>query len=118
MGTGAGTGYTVNLPVPPGAGDALYRSLVEHVVGPLARGFEPQLVLVSAGYDAHIDDPLAECHVTEAGFGAMTRSMRQICSALDVPIGCVLEGGYALDALGRSSCGDARGAEGPCESVV
>ena len=81
VGAGAGAGYTVNLPVPPGSDDALYRSLVEHVVGPLARAFEPQLVLVSAGYDAHAEDPLAECHVTDAGFAAMTRSMRRICTS-------------------------------------
>ena len=102
VGAGAGAGYTVNLPVPPGSDDVLYRSLVEHVVGPLARAFEPQLVLVSAGYDAHVEDPLAECHVTDAGFGAMTRSTRRICTELGAPLGCVLEGGYALEALARS----------------
>jgi acetoin utilization deacetylase AcuC-like enzyme len=102
VGTGAGTGYTINLPVPPGSDDALYRSLVEHVVDPLARGFEPQLVLISAGYDAHVEDPLAECHLTEEGFAAMTRSMRQLSSELGAPLGGVLEGGYALDALARS----------------
>ena len=60
VGTGAGEGYTVNLPVPGGTGDAAYRSLVEHVVGAAdPRRGEPQLVLVSAGFDAHRDDPLA-----------------------------------------------------------
>jgi acetoin utilization deacetylase AcuC-like enzyme len=102
VGSGDGVGHTVNLPVPAGADDDLYLSLVEHVVGPLARAFEPQLVLVSAGYDAHVDDPLAECHVTEAGFAAMTRSVRGLCAALGAPLGCVLEGGYALNALARS----------------
>src|SRR5205085_1529038 len=58
-GSGAGEGFTVNLPVPPGSGDALYQSLVEHVVRPLAAAFEPQLILISAGYDAHREDPLA-----------------------------------------------------------
>ena len=55
-----------------------------------------------AGFDAHVDDPLAECHVTEDGFAAMTRQMRRICSQVGAPLGCVLEGGYALDALARS----------------
>ena len=61
VGEGAGEGYTVNLPVPGGSGDAVYLSLVEHVVAPLALAWEPQLVLVSAGFDAHRADPLATC---------------------------------------------------------
>jgi acetoin utilization deacetylase AcuC-like enzyme len=102
IGSGPGTGYTVNLPVPVGTGDAVFCSLVDHVAMPLARAFEPQLVLVSAGYDAHQDDPLGECSMTEAGFAAMTRSVVRTCAALDVPLGCVLEGGYGLRGLGRS----------------
>ena len=58
-GSGAGEGFTVNLPVPGGSGDAVHGSLVEHVVAPLIRGWQPQLVLVSAGFDAHRADPLA-----------------------------------------------------------
>ena len=102
VGSGAGEGYTVNLPVPPGADDALYVSLVQHVVVPLAEAFDPQLLLISAGYDAHIADPLAECEVTEAGYDAMTRSIVRSCDERSVPVGCVLEGGYALTALARS----------------
>ena len=102
FGSGDGLGYTVNLPVPRGAGDGVFRSLIDHVVGPLAREFKPQLVLVSAGYDAHQEDPLGECTVTDAGFAAMTRSMVGICRALTAPLGFVLEGGYGLGALGRS----------------
>ena len=56
---GRGEGYTVNLPVPAGSGDETWVSLVEHVVRPLARAYEPELVLVSAGFDAHAEDPLA-----------------------------------------------------------
>jgi acetoin utilization deacetylase AcuC-like enzyme len=102
VGTGPGEGYTVNLPVAPGAGDDEYRSLIEHVAVPLARAFAPQLLLISAGYDAHREDPLAECHVTEAGFAAMTRSLRAVAAELSIPLGAVLEGGYALGALARS----------------
>ena len=102
VGAGAGEGFTVNLPVPPGTGDTTYVSLVEHVAVPLLEAFEPELVLVSAGYDAHRDDPLAECLVTEQGFAAMTRSVRRAADAAGTPLGCVLEGGYALDALARS----------------
>jgi acetoin utilization deacetylase AcuC-like enzyme len=102
VGSGAGQGYTVNLPVSAGADDVLYRSLVDHVVAPLAREYEPQLVLISAGFDAHREDPLANCALTEEGFAEMARSMRRCCAELDVPLGAVLEGGYALGALARS----------------
>jgi acetoin utilization deacetylase AcuC-like enzyme len=101
-GSGPGEGLTVNVPVPAGTDDPVYRSLVEHVAVPLLRAFEPQLVLISAGYDAHRDDPLAGCRVTEEGFAVMTRSVRGACDAIGVPLGCVLEGGYALGPLARS----------------
>jgi acetoin utilization deacetylase AcuC-like enzyme len=102
VGSGEGEGYTVNLPVPPGADDALYESLVQRVVVPLARDFQPQLVLISAGYDAHRDDQLANCAVTEAGFASLAASIRGVSEDLEVPFGAVLEGGYALDPLARS----------------
>jgi acetoin utilization deacetylase AcuC-like enzyme len=102
VGAGDGRGFNVNVPVPAGTGDADYRSIVEHVVAPLLGAYRPQLVLISAGYDAHRDDPLADCTVTEDGFAAMTRSMRRACDGLGLPLGCVLEGGYALAALARS----------------
>ncbi len=102
VGEGAGTGFTINLPVPPGSGDPIYRSLVDHIAAPLARAFAPQLLLISAGYDAHHQDPLAECQVTEAGFASMTRTMSRVGAELDAPVGAILEGGYALEALARS----------------
>jgi acetoin utilization deacetylase AcuC-like enzyme len=101
-GSGPGEGYTVNLPVPGGSGDALWCSLVEHVVTPLAAAFAPELVLVSAGYDAHADDPLAGCEVTDDGYAAMAGSARRLAESLDAPLGMVLEGGYDLGALARS----------------
>jgi acetoin utilization deacetylase AcuC-like enzyme len=113
IGAGAGLGYTVNLPVPPGSDDDVYSSLIEHVTVPLARAYEPQLFLISAGYDAHRDDPLAECHVTEAGFAAMTIAVRRACAELGTPLGCVLEGGYALRALGRSVAATLAALSGP-----
>jgi acetoin utilization deacetylase AcuC-like enzyme len=102
LGSGAGEGYTVNLPVPAGSGDETYRSLVDHVACSLIESWEPQLVLVSAGFDAHRLDPLAECSVTEAGYAAMTASLRRACAAVGAPMGLVLEGGYSLDALCHS----------------
>jgi len=102
MGEGAGEGYTVNLPVSGGSGDAVYRSLVAHVVSPLVAAWEPQLVLVSAGFDAHHADPLASCTVTETGFAGMTATLRAACDAVGAPLGMVLEGGYDLGALAGS----------------
>jgi acetoin utilization deacetylase AcuC-like enzyme len=102
VGEGDGAGFTVNLPVPPGSGNEVWVSLIEHVVVPLAYSFEPQLVLISAGYDAHRDDSVADCAVTEEGFAAMTRAVVRACAELSVPVGAVLEGGYALGPLGRS----------------
>jgi acetoin utilization deacetylase AcuC-like enzyme len=102
VGSGAGEGFTVNLPVPGGSGDAVYRSLVEHVACGLIRAWEPELVLISAGFDAHRDDPLATCRVTEAGFAGMTASLRAACDGVGAPLGVVLEGGYDLGALSQS----------------
>ncbi len=64
--------------------------------------YRPDLILISAGYDAHRADPLADCMVTEAGYAAMTATMRRVCRGAGAPLGVVLEGGYALDALAGS----------------
>jgi acetoin utilization deacetylase AcuC-like enzyme len=101
-GAGRGLGYTVNLPVPPGSGDPVYVSLLQHVVAPIARSYRPQLILLSAGYDAHAEDPLADCRVSDEGFATLTRVMGALGTELEAPVGAVLEGGYALDALARS----------------
>jgi acetoin utilization deacetylase AcuC-like enzyme len=116
-GTGAGEGHTVNLPVPAGSGDAVFGSLVEHVIVPLARRYAPELVLISAGYDAHADDPLAECAVTDAGYATMAASVRALADALDAPVGVVLEGGYELGALARGLVAtlETLAADGPAE---
>jgi acetoin utilization deacetylase AcuC-like enzyme len=103
VGRGEGVGFTVNLPLAPGAGDARYASLVEHVVVPLARAYGPQLVLISAGFDAHRDDPLAQMRLSEAGFAAMAGAMRRLAAELEAPLGAVLEGGYDLRALAAST---------------
>jgi acetoin utilization deacetylase AcuC-like enzyme len=102
LGSGPGEGFTVNLPVPGGSGDAVWCSLAEHVGAGLIRSWSPQLVLVSAGFDAHRDDPLATCTVNEAGFAAMTASLRGAADAVGAPMGLVLEGGYDLGALAHS----------------
>ena len=101
-GTGAGEGYTINLPVPSGSGEETWLALVEHVVAPAARAFDPDLVLVSAGFDAHRADPLATCRLETGSFGELARHARAIADATGAPVGAVLEGGYDLGALAAS----------------
>jgi acetoin utilization deacetylase AcuC-like enzyme len=101
-GTGAGEGFTINLPVPPGSGSREFLSLVQHVVEPVAREFRPGLLAISAGYDAHRDDPLAECEVDTEGFGHLAAAMRAVGDELDAPVLVCLEGGYNPTALAAS----------------
>jgi acetoin utilization deacetylase AcuC-like enzyme len=101
-GTGPGEGFTINLPVPAGSEEDLWLSLLEREVLPAAARFEPQLVLVSAGFDAHRDDPLAECRLEAASFGRMASLVRAAADGWGAPVGAVLEGGYALEALAES----------------
>jgi acetoin utilization deacetylase AcuC-like enzyme len=92
----------VNLPVPPGSGTETFLSLVQHVVVPIATEFRPGLVAISAGYDAHRDDPLAECSVDTEGYAHMAATMRALAADLDVPVLVCLEGGYEPGALAAS----------------
>jgi acetoin utilization deacetylase AcuC-like enzyme len=86
---------TVNVPLAAGCGDEEYAAAFDRVVEPAVRRFEPGLLLVSAGFDAHELDPLAEMRVTEDGF----REMATRCTALAPQVGAVLEGGYNLETL-------------------
>jgi acetoin utilization deacetylase AcuC-like enzyme len=102
-GNGRGEGYTVNVPVPPGAGDDEFLWALGRVIAPIAEEFQPQFVLLSAGFDAHRDDPLASLRVTESGFASMTSLLLDVAGrCCDGRIAAVLEGGYDLDALARS----------------
>jgi acetoin utilization deacetylase AcuC-like enzyme len=104
-GHGAGRGYTVNVPLPAGVGDAGYRRVFEGVVVPLARRYRPQLILISAGYDAHLADPLGGMGVTTAGFSEMARTVRALADEIDEckgRVAAILEGGYNVEALAQS----------------
>ena len=120
VGSGAGEGYTINLPVAPGSGEDLWLSLIDHVVLPAAREYAPQLVLVSAGFDAHRDDPLASCTLDVESFAQMALRMRALADELGAPLGAVLEGGYDLRALARSCAASLRAfaAGGPAPAPV
>jgi acetoin utilization deacetylase AcuC-like enzyme len=102
VGSGPGEGYTINLPVPEGSEEDLWLSLVEHIVLPAARAFEPDLVLVSAGYDAHRADTLAGCRLETASFGELARHAHDLAREGGAPLGLILEGGYEPEALAES----------------
>ena len=100
VGEGPGKGYTVNVPLTAGGGDAVYASAFERVVLPVVEAYAPQLVLVSAGFDAAARDPLAQMEVSTAGFGWMARGLARIADATAKGrMALVLEGGYDLVAL-------------------
>ena len=101
-GIGAGEGFTLNMPVAAGSGSDQFLGLVEHVVAPIAREFAPSLLVVSAGYDAHRDDPLASCSVDTEGYGEMAAAMRALAADLGAPVLVLLEGGYSPLALAAS----------------
>jgi acetoin utilization deacetylase AcuC-like enzyme len=101
-GRGAGEGFTVNLPVPPGSGEREWLGLIEGAVAQAAAEFDPDLLLVSAGFDAHRADPLAGCELETASFAAMARRVRAIARDAGAPLGLVLEGGYHVPSLVES----------------
>jgi acetoin utilization deacetylase AcuC-like enzyme len=88
---------TLNVPLPAGCGDREYSSVFEQAVEAAVRAFEPHLLLVSAGFDAHLEDPLGGMEVSEEGF----RELARRCGALAPRVAAVLEGGYNLETLPR-----------------
>jgi acetoin utilization deacetylase AcuC-like enzyme len=103
VGSGRGEGFSLNLPVPAGSGEDLFLSLVEYVAVPAARQFGPDLMLISAGFDAHRDDPVGGCTLETSSYAELSRRVRALSDELDVPVGVVLEGGYDLGALADSA---------------
>jgi acetoin utilization deacetylase AcuC-like enzyme len=102
-GRGRGEGTTLNVPAPPGWGDEEYLRAFEEILAPAALDFDPDFVLVSAGFDAHRRDPLAMMRVTEEGYRGMTRTvMRLAGECCEGRVVSLLEGGYDREALPRS----------------
>jgi acetoin utilization deacetylase AcuC-like enzyme len=103
VGVGAGAGYTVNIPLESGATDGDYRQVFDEIVEPVIEQFAPELILVSAGFDAHQEDPLGNMRVTTPAFAAMTRALSVVADrCCDGRLVAVVEGGYNLKALGDS----------------
>jgi acetoin utilization deacetylase AcuC-like enzyme len=103
IGEGPGRGTTVNVPLPAGSGDAEWLAAIDQVVVPALDRFRPELVLVSAGFDAFRGDPLASMELSAEAYGAMTGRLLAVAARhAGGRLGLVLEGGYDLDGLGRS----------------
>lgn len=100
IGTGQGEGYTINIPLPAGSGDTNYTTVFDRIVWPVTERFHPQLILVSAGFDAYWADPLAAMRLTLNGYshlaGEVIHMAQRFCKGKVV---FVLEGGYNMDAL-------------------
>ncbi|MEE9186160.1 MAG: histone deacetylase, partial [Candidatus Binatia bacterium] len=103
VGNGKGEGYTVNIPLPAGCGDEEYLCVFKEIVIPIADKYQPEWVLVSAGFDPHQHDPLGGMRVTEKGFGIMASMLLELAQKHAAgKIAFLLEGGYNLEALRNS----------------
>jgi acetoin utilization deacetylase AcuC-like enzyme len=99
-GRGKGEGFTVNIPLPKGYGDAEYAALFENLLRPVALEFSPELILVSAGFDTHKSDPMGAMKMTAKGFAFLTRSLMEIAEiCCGGKLVLCLEGGYNIPAL-------------------
>ncbi len=108
-GRGAGRGYTINIPLPSGHGDASFAALTEQIIWKAAERFKPDLILVSTGYDAHWADPLGGLKLSLTGFVQISREFVKMADALcGGKIVFVMEGGYDLDVLGHGWANIAR----------
>jgi acetoin utilization deacetylase AcuC-like enzyme len=100
VGEGEGRGYTVNVPLGAGGGDPVYASAFERIVLPVLEAYAPELVLVSAGFDAAARDPLAQMELTSEAYGWMARAVARVTEGSSGGrMALVLEGGYDLVAL-------------------
>jgi acetoin utilization deacetylase AcuC-like enzyme len=103
VGRGKGTGFNVNVPLSTGCGDSEYGNIFEKILKPIALDYQPQLILVSAGFDIHYDDPLGGMEVTEKGFARLTQILMEIArSSSQGKLVFTLEGGYDVAGQGRS----------------
>ncbi len=108
-GRARGLGYTVNVPLPVGMGDGDYASIFETIVAPIAHSYRPDLVLVSAGFDPHVDDPLGDMAVTAGGFANICAQVQALADHHANGRLCLfLEGGYNLEGLaqGVTACAE------------
>ncbi len=105
IGVGPGKGYTMNIPMPPGSGDAGYLRAFDELIVPFAHRFQPQLIIVSSGYDVHWRDPLSQMALSLRGYTELAHRARMLAEALcDGRLVVLLEGGYDLGAVSYGVC--------------
>lgn len=103
VGEGRGEGYTINFPLPPRTGEDVYLAAFDEVIIPLARKYRPELVLISAGYDAHFSDPLCSMLLKATSYAEMAARLKSLAEeACGGRMMAVLEGGYNLEGVARS----------------
>ena len=103
VGSGNGEGTNINIPLPAGSGEIAALSTFEQIVGPAAEKFKPDMIVVSAGYDAHFLDPLASLQFASSTYHVLCQNLRQLADRLcHGRLVLLLEGGYRLQALGDS----------------
>lgn len=98
-GADAGRGRTLNVPFPSGSGDADFLAVYDEVIAPEFEAFDPELVIVSAGFDAHENDPISRLLVSTGGYGVLADRLRTLTDRIDAGLAFVLEGGYGLETL-------------------
>ena len=101
-GTGPGDRRNLNIPFQPGATQEAYLAAIEDIIGPTLVEYDPDLLLVSAGFDAHEHDPISRMRVSTEGYGLLTDSIRSVADEADAALGFILEGGYGLETLSDS----------------
>lgn len=97
-----GEGATLNIPLPAGSGDVAYRTVFNEVLEPALKQYDPDVLLVSSGFDAHKHDPISRMTLTTEGYGMLAKQLQGIAEDLDIGLALVLEGGYALEVLAES----------------
>ena len=111
-GAGPGKGTTANVPLPAGMTDAVYQEVWNRILIPLIRRWQPEIIFISAGYDAHWRDPLAGMRLSVSGFGWLATQLLRAADELGVPVVATLEGGYNLEALALSVLATVRAMQG------
>jgi acetoin utilization deacetylase AcuC-like enzyme len=101
-GVGEGKGYNINIPLPAGTGDRGYTKAWDAIVAPVAEEFNPDLILLSAGYDAHQADPLGQQQITTSGYYLLTNRLVEMADRIGAPVAGFLEGGYNTRTLADS----------------
>ncbi|MGH9553968.1 MAG: hypothetical protein ACRD3W_31610, partial [Terriglobales bacterium] len=102
IGYGEGKGFNINIPLPPGTGDRGYLQAWDALVEPIIQEFAPELILLSAGYDAHESDPIGGQRISSQGYFLLSRRLADLSETINAPIVALLEGGYNMQALAES----------------